>query len=243
MKIDILTLFPNMFDGPFRESIVGRAQAEELVKINIYNLRKWAKDKRGTVDDKPYGGGVGMVMMIEPIYDALKALNVKCSARGGSNVKSTIKKSKIILLSPRGKVWNQEMARKYSKLEHLILICGHYEGVDERVKNFIDEEVSIGNYILTGGEIPAMVLVDSIVRLIPGVLEKPAATKIESFSNYHDTVHGNYLLLECPQYTKPESFRGLKVPKILLSGDHKKISEWRQKEALKITKKSRPDLL
>ena len=242
MKIDILTLFPNMFDGPFRESIVGRAQAEELVKINIYNLRKWAKDKRGTVDDKPYGGGVGMVMMIEPIYDALKALNVKCSARGGSNVKSTIKKSKIILLSPRGKVWNQEMARKYSKLEHLILICGHYEGVDERVKNFIDEEVSIGNYILTGGEIPAMVLVDSIVRLIPGVLEKPAATKIESFSNYHDTVHGSYLL-EYPQFTRPENFRGLKVPKILLSGDHKKIVEWRQKEALKITKKLRPDLL
>jgi len=247
MKIDILTLFPNMFDGPFRESIVGRAQAEELVKINIYNLRKWAKDKRGTVDDKPYGGGVGMVMMIEPIYDALKALNVKCSARGGSNVKSTIKKSKIILLSPRGKVWNQEMARKYSKLEHLILICGHYEGVDERVKNFIDEEVSIGNYILTGGEIPAMVLVDSIVRLIPGVLEKPEATKNESFSNLAS--QGNALrswqarTLEYPQYTRPENFQGMKVPKILLSGDHKKIAEWRAKQALIITKKLRPDLL
>jgi len=249
MKIDILTLFPKMFKGPFEESILRRAQDKSLVEIKIHNLRKWAKDKRGTVDDRSYGGGVGMVLMIQPIYDAIESLKLKMKnkqsliSNENEKVKITKKNLKIVLLGPKGKVWNQRMAQEYSKLEQLILICGHYEGVDERVKNFIDEEVSIGNYILTGGEIPAMVLVDSIVRLIPGVLEKPAATKIESFSNYHDTVHGNYLLLECPQYTKPESFRGLKVPKILLSGDHKKISEWRQKEALKITKKSRPDLL
>lgn len=224
MRIDILTIFPEMFKGPFKESILRRATEKGLVKINVHNLRNWAKDKRGTVDDKPYGGGVGMVMMIAPIAEAIGELKVKSE------------KSKIILLSPRGKVWNQEMARKYSKLDHLILICGHYEGVDERVKNFVDEEISIGDYVLTGGEIPALVIVDSIVRLIPGVIEKPEAVKNESFSNFK-------FLLEYPQYTRPENFQGLKVPKILLSGDHKKIEKWRAEQALKITKKLRPDLL
>ncbi|OQA93059.1 MAG: tRNA (guanine-N(1)-)-methyltransferase [Microgenomates group bacterium ADurb.Bin219] len=232
MKIDILTLFPGMFDGPFAESIIRRAQDKSLVEINIHNLRKWAKDKRGTVDDRPYGGGAGMVMMIEPITKALESLKVKSQKL---NVKSKKKNSKVVLLSPRGKVWNQKMANDYSKLDHLILICGHYEGIDERVKQLLDEEVSIGDYILTGGEIPTMVLVDSLVRLIPGVLEKSDATKNESFSNIQ--------LLEYPQYTRPENFQGQKVPKILLSGDPKKINKWREKEALKITKKNRPDLL
>jgi len=266
MKIDILTLFPEMFKGPFDESILRRAQDKSfggaqdksfggaqdkssggaqdkssegakssdrdqnkgLVEIKILNLRKWAIDKRGTVDDRPYGGGVGMVMMVEPIAKAIEEIKSQ--------------KSKVILLSPRGKVWNQKMAQEYAKLEHLILICGHYEGVDERVKEFIDEEISIGDFVLTGGEIPAMVLVDCIVRLIPGVLEKPEAVENESFSPNSQPPITNHLL-EYPQYTRPENFRGLKVPEILLSGNHKKISQWRQKKALEITKKNRPDLL
>ena len=170
MKIDIITLFPKMFTGPFDESILRRAQDKSLIQIKIHNLRKWAKDKRGTVDDRPYGGGVGMVMMIEPIVEAINELRI------------TNYELRTILLSPRGKVWKQSLAQEYSKLDHLILVCGHYEGVDERIKEFIDEEISIGDFVLTGGELPAMVMVDSIVRLIPGVLEKPEATEFESFS-------------------------------------------------------------
>lgn len=240
MIIDILTIFPEMFKGPFEESILKRAQNKGLVEINIHDLRKWAKDKRRTVDDRPYGGGVGMVMMVEPIFEALQVLNVKYQM---SNVKSKSQNCKTILLSPRGKVWNQKMAQDYSKLDHLILICGHYEGVDERVRNFVDEEISIGDYVLTGGEIPALVLVDSIVRLIPGVLEKPDAIQFESFSSLSPNTKHPTPILEYPQYTRPENFRGLKVPKILLSGNHAEIEKWRQKQALKITKKLRPDLL
>lgn len=221
MKIDILTLFPAMFNGPFDESIIKRAQDKLLVEINIHNLRKWAKDKRGTVDDRPYGGGVGMVMMIEPIVSALDELKSK--------------QTKTILLSPRGKTWNQKMAHDYAKLEHLILICGHYEGVDERINNYVDEEISIGNYVLTGGEIPAMVLTDSIVRLIPSVLEKPEAIEFESFSNLQFGNSKIDNLLEYPQYTRPENFRNQKVPDILLSGNHQEINKWRQEEAKKAT--------
>lgn len=243
MKIDILTIFPEMFTGPFDESIIKRAQEKDLVEINIHNLRKWTKDKRGTVDDRPYGGGAGMVLMVEPIAEAIEELKVE--SLNVHKVESSIKNSKIILLSPRGKVWKQEIAQEYSMLEHLILICGHYEGVDERVRQLVDEEISIGDYVLTGGEIPAMVIVDSIVRLIPGVLEKPDAIKNESFSSdiRYQISDISKNLLEYPQYTRPGVFQGLKVPKILLSGDHKKIFEWRQKEAEKITKKNRPDLL
>jgi len=228
MKIDIVSLFPEMFEGPFNQSILRRAQDKLLIEINIHNLRKWAKDKRGTVDDKPYGGGIGMVMMVEPIVKAIEEIK-SCEA-------------KIILLSPRGKVWKQEMAQKYSKFNHLILICGHYEGVDERIKEFIDEEISIGDFVLTGGEIPAMVLVDSIVRLIPGVLQKSEATQFESFSNFKFQI-SNYKLLEYPQYTHPENFNGLKVPPILLSGNHGEIEKWRKEKSIEITKKNRPDLL
>jgi len=224
-----------MFQGPFGESIIRRALDKSLVEINIHNLRKWTKDKRGTVDDRPYGGGVGMVMMVAPIAEAIEAAKTQSS--------KDAKKEKIILLSPRGKVWKQEMAKEYSKLDHLILICGHYEGVDERVRDFIDEEISIGDFILTGGEIPAMVLADSIVRLIPGVLEKPEATQSESFSNFQFDNSSIGKLLEYPQYTHPEDFRGLKVPPILLSGNHGEIEKWRAEEALKITTKNRPDLL
>lgn len=220
MIIDILTLFPAMFSGPFADSIIKRAQDKKIVEINIHNLRKWTTDKRGTVDDRPYGGGVGMVMMAEPIVKAIEELK-------SSN-------TKVVLLSAKGKLWKQAKAVEYSQIKHLILICGHYEGVDERVLNFVDEEISIGDYVLTGGEIPAMAVVDSIVRLIPGVLEKPEATKYESFSEN---------LLEYPQYTHPEDFRGLTVPKILLSGNHAEIAKWRQEKSMDVTKKNRPDLL
>lgn len=241
MRIDILTLFPEMFKGPFDESIVKRAQEKKLVEIKIYNLRKWAVDKHGTVDDRPYGGGTGMILMVEPIVKAIEEVKKSCP------ISRVSCREKAILLTPQGKVFNQQMAKKLSKLDHLILICGHYEGYDERVREFVDEEISIGDYILTGGEIPAMVLVDTIVRLIPGVLEKPEATKCESFSN-PQILNTKYqipdtILLEYPQYTRPENFHSLKVPEILLSGNHQKIAAWREKEALKRTRSRRPDLL
>jgi tRNA (guanine37-N1)-methyltransferase len=220
MKIDILTLFPEMFKGPFDESIIKRAQEKGKVKIKIHPLRNWAKDKHKTIDDRPFGGGTGMVLMVEPIDQALKELKKK--------------DTKVILLTPQGKVFNQKQAQKLSKEKHLLFICGHYEGVDERIrKHLVDEEISIGDYILTGGEIPAMVVSETIVRLLPGVLEKPAAIQEESFSQP---------LLEYPQYTRPANFKGWPVPEILLSGDHQKIKEWRKKQAQKRTKKRRPDL-
>lgn len=225
MKIDIITLFPAMFKGPFGESIVRRAQEKEKVVIKVHNLRDWAVDKRGTVDDRTYGGGVGMILMPQPIFNAVEEIKSKAKSR----------KTKVILLTPQGKRFNQKMAKRLVKINHLILICGHYEGVDERVrKHLVDEEISIGDYVLTGGELPAMVLIDTIVRLIPGVLEKEEAIKEESFAKR---------LLEYPQYTRPADFKGWKVPKVLLSGNHQKIKEWRQKKALERTKKRRPDLL
>jgi len=237
MKIEILTLFPEMFKGPFDESIVKRAIDKKLVEINIYNLRKWTKDKHRTVDDRPFGGGAGMVMMVEPIDRALRDLKTKA-------------KSKIILLSPRGQVYNQQKAKQLSKLDHSILVCGHYEGVDERVSELVDEEISIGDYVLTGGEIPALAVVDSVVRLIPKVLEKPEAIEKESFSIHSPSRRGNALtlregksLLEYPQYTRPADYKGGKVPEVLLSGNHKKIDEWRLKKSLELTKRNRPDLL
>ena len=242
MKIDILTLFPNMFKGPFDESIVKRAQEKGLVKINIHNLRKWAKDKHKTVDDRPFGGGVGMVLMVEPIFKALKELKKQPTI---SNLPAGKAGQQLaILLSPQGKVFNQKMAQRLSKVGHFIFICGHYEGVDERIrKHLVDEEISIGDYVLTGGELPAMLLTDTIVRLIPGVLEKPKATKDESFSTQQTANSKHQALLEYPQYTRPANFKGWKVPNVLLSGDHKKIAEWRKKKALKRTKNRRPDLL
>ncbi len=220
MKIDILTIFPEMFDGPFSHSIVKRAVAKGKVNINLHNLRKWTIDKHKTIDDRPFGGGAGMVMMIEPIDLALKDLKKKGS--------------KVILLSPRGKVFNQKKAIQFSRVKHLIFICGHYEGVDERVSGLVDEEISIGDFVLTGGEIPAMAIVDATVRLLPGVLEKSEATKNESFTDN---------LLEYPHYTRPADYKGEKVPPILLSGNHKKVDDWRLKKALEKTKKQRPDLL
>lgn len=220
MKIDILTLFPDMFTGPFTESIVKRALDQKIVQINIHNLRSWAKDKRRTVDDRPYGGNPGMILMIEPLDLALQKLKTK--------------NCKTILLSPRGEIFKQKKAESLSKTAHLILICGHYEGVDERIKNFIDEEISIGDFILTGGELPAMIITDAITRLLPGVFTKKDVTQNESFSQK---------LLEYPQYTKPQNYKGLTVPAILLSGNHRKIKDWQEKKSLEITRKNRPDLL
>jgi len=211
-----------MFRGPFDESIIKRAQDKGLVEIKIHNLRDWAEDNYGTVDGKPYGGGVGMILKVDVVDRAIS----KLKGQG----------SKVILLTPQGKVFNQKKAQRLAKLKHLILICGHYEGVDERVRDhLVDEEISIGDYILTGGELPAMVVTDSLVRLLPGVLKKKEAIKNESFSTKS--------LLEPPQYTRPEVHQDWKVPEVLLSGNHGEIEKWRKKKALEKTKKRRADLL
>lgn len=222
MKIDILTIFPEMFEGPFKESIIKRAQEKKLVEIKIHDLRDWTEDKHKTVDDKPFGGGPGMIMKVEVIDKALKDLKLK--------------NSKVILLTPQGKIFKQKVAQELNKIKHIILICGHYEGFDERIReHFADEEISIGDYVLTGGEIPAMVVVDSVVRLIPGVVGNEKSTKDESFS---PPAGG----LEYPQYTRPADYKGKKVPEVLLSGNHKEIDKWRKEQAKKRTKIRRPEL-
>ncbi len=223
MYIDILTLFPNMFDSVLGESILKRAQAKGFLKVKIHDLRDWTFDNHHSADDKPFGGGPGMVMKVEPVYLALK--DIKSSEGSGA---------KVILLTPQGIKLDQKTVKRFAKEKELILICGHYEGVDERVRSLVDEEISVGDYILTCGELPAMVLIDSVTRLIPGVLGSGDSTASESFEND---------FLEYPQYTRPAEFKGMKVPDILLSGDHKKIDDWRAKEAVKRTRQRRPDLL
>jgi len=226
MRIDIITIFPKMFEPVLNESIIKRAQEKDKVKIFIHDLRDYTLDKHHKVDDRPFGGGSGMVICAQPVFSAV----AKIRSQGHK-----VTKSQVVLLCPQGKKLDQKTAKKLSKSKHLILICGHYEGVDERVRqDLVDAEISIGDYVLTGGELPAMVLVDSIVRLLPGVLGDKNSLNFESFE-------GN--LLEYPQYTRPADFKGLKVPAILLSGDHKKIESWRKKQALKRTKAKRPDLL
>ncbi len=219
MKFDVLTLFPEMFDS-MKESIIGRAMDKNLIQIHPVNIRDFSKDKHKKVDDTVYGGGAGMLMRPDVVYDAYQS------------VKS--EKAKVIFLSPQGKTLNQAKVLELAKEEHLILLCGHYEGIDQRViDKIVDEEISIGDYVLTGGEIPAMVLIDSVSRYIDGVLATGSKFE-ESFSDG---------LLEYPQYTRPEIFEGEKVPEILLSGHHENIEKWRRKEALKLTAKKRPDLL
>lgn len=220
MKITILTLFPEMFSGPFSESIIKRATQKKLVEIRLLNIRDFGLGKHRLVDDTPYGGGKGMILRVDVLSKALESVKEKKS-----------KKEKTVLMSPHGKTFNQTKAFKFSKLDHLILICGHYEGVDARFDKFINEKISIGDFITTGGEIPAMLIVDSVVRLIKGVL-KEGVTSSESFPR----------LLEHNQYTKPALFKKLKVPQILLSGNHKKIDDYRKKESLSLTSKLRPDL-
>ena len=219
MKIDILTLFPEMFYRFKNESIIKIAIESKKVEINTCNFRDFAKNKHKKVDDTPYGGGAGMVLMCQPIYDAVESLKTD--------------KSKVIMLSPQGKPYTQKKAYELSKEEHLIFICGHYEGFDERISSLCDEEISIGDYVLTGGELPSMVITDSVVRLLPGVIEEESH-EIDSF---------NENLLDYPTYTKPRNYKGMKVPEVLLSGDHKKIDEWRKEQRLLVTKEKRPDLL
>ena len=219
MKFDVLTLFPEMFKS-LDESIIGRAVEKGLIEINLINIRDFSKNKHKKVDDTPYGGGAGMVLMPDVVYDAY--LSVKDEDE------------KVIYLSPQGKVLNQNKVKELSKENHLILLCGHYEGIDQRVLDeIVDEEISIGDYVLTGGELPAMVLIDSVSRYVEGVLSEDS-TKEESFSNN---------LLEYPQYTRPEEFRGRKVPEVLISGHHENIKKWREQKSLEVTKQKRPDLL
>jgi tRNA (guanine37-N1)-methyltransferase len=224
MKIDILTLFPGMFKGVFSESMVKIARAKGLVELNIHNLRDWTDDRHRTVDDKPYGGGPGMVMKIEPVDRALDDLKKR----------GDYPDPVVILLTPQGEKLVQKKAGLLSKKRHVILICGHYEGFDERIRNLVDEEISIGDYILTCGELPAMVLCDSVIRLVPGVLGDPDCLLDESFENR---------LLEYPQYTRPDIYRDMKVPEVLLGGNHAEISAWREKQAILRTEKRRPDLV
>ena len=220
MKIDILTLFPNMFQGVFQESIIKRAIDLGKVEINLINFRDYTLDPHKKVDDTPYGGGAGMVLTCQPIFDCVKSIRKE--------------NSKVILMTPDGVPYKQKMAYDLSLEKHLIIICGHYEGFDERIRSICDLEISIGDYVLTGGEVPAMVLVDSITRLLPGVIRED--------SHLEDSFNENYLL-DYPTYTKPRVYEGMEVPEVLLSGDHKKINEYRYNESLKRTEERRPDLL
>ena len=218
MRIDILTLFPNLFEGAFTESIIKRCVEKGLVEINIHNFRDYTLDPHGNVDDTPFGGGAGMVLTCQPIFDCVNSIKTP--------------ESKVILMTPRGKTYNQSMAVNLSHEKHLIIICGHYEGFDERIRSICDMEISIGDYVLTGGEIPSMILVDSITRLLDGAITSDSLSS-ESFTDN---------LLDYPTYTKPRVYNNMEVPEVLLSGDHKKIDEYRLNERIRITKENRPDL-
>lgn len=225
MQIDILTLFPEMFQGPFDTSMIKRARERGLVSISIINIRDFSRNKHRTVDDTPYGGGAGMVMSPEPVFEAVDFVRRKS---GNSS-------PRIILMCPTGSPFDQELAKELAKEEHLVLICGHYEGFDERIREGVaTDEISIGDFVLTGGELPAMVVVDAVTRLVPGVLGEKTSAEEDSF--YHG-------LLEYPQYTRPRNFRGMEVPEVLTSGHHEKIRQWRRKESLIRTLVRRPDLL
>ena len=218
MRIDIITLFPEVFFGPLGASVVARGIEKGLLEINTVNLRDFADDARGTVDDKVYGGGPGMLLKPEPLFEAVESVRTP--------------ESRVVLMSPRGGTYTQAAAARLAELEHIVLICGHYEGVDERVRTgLVDEEISIGDYVLTNGNLPAMVVADSVARLIPGVLGSEESAKSESFSEPG--------IVEYPQYTRPEVFRGMRVPEILLSGNHEAIAEWRRAESLKLSRKRR----
>ncbi|MDR3049599.1 MAG: tRNA (guanosine(37)-N1)-methyltransferase TrmD [Elusimicrobiota bacterium] len=231
MKIDILTIFPKMFDSPFAESLIKRAIDNKIIQINTIDIRSFSKDKHKKVDDKPFGGGVGMVLKPEPIFDALKNSGVK---KKNKEYKNRYNKPLIIYMSPQGKVLNNKIVNNLSNFKKLIILCGHYEGIDERIMNFVDEEISIGDFVLTGGELPAMVLIDAVARMLPGVVKEFNSVKNDSFYNG---------ILDYPQYTRPAIFKGLSVPKQLLSGNHREIENWRLKQAYLATKKKRPDLL
>lgn len=224
MKIDVLTLFPRMFEGPMDESIIGKAVNKGLLEINVSNFRDYSDNKHQTVDDYPYGGGAGMLLKVQPIYDNIKAIEQ-------ANPET---KKRVILLDPAGKRFDQAMAEEFSNEEHLVFICGHYEGYDERIRSLVTDEVSLGDYVLTGGELGAMVMIDATVRLLPDVLGNQTSAQTDSYSTG---------LLEHPQYTRPAEFNGMKVPEVLTNGNHKLIEEWQLKESLRRTYQRRPDLL
>ncbi|MFH1540504.1 MAG: tRNA (guanosine(37)-N1)-methyltransferase TrmD [Elusimicrobiota bacterium] len=232
MQIDILTLFPSLFDSVFSQSILKKAVDKKIVKIKITDIRDFAEGKHKIVDDKPYGGGAGMIMMVPPVVKAVESVRCKIYLTTVGRVKN--KNEKIILLSPQGKVFNQKKAKELSKYKHLIFVCGHYGGVDERVLKFVDEEISIGDYVLTGGEIPTMAVVDAVVRILPKVVAKS-----DSIKNDSHWIGG----LASSVYTRPYNFRNLKVPEVLLSGNHKKIEKWRGENARQNTLSKRPELL
>ncbi len=224
MQIDIITAFPSIVNEPLQHSIVKKAQQKNIVTINVHDLRKWTQDRHKTIDDAPYGGGAGMIFKVEPLYDCL--VDVTKNTNHDNQV--------IVLTSPGGEKYSQKKATQLSLIENVIIICGHYKGIDERIKSFFPiEEISIGDYVLTGGEIPALVMVDSIIRLIPGAIKDVNSAWSDSFSDS---------LLDCDYYTRPETFKGVSVPEILLSGDHEKIKNWRHEQRIDKTKKSRPDL-
>lgn len=220
MKIDILTLFPHMFDGFLSESIIKRAIEKKIVEINIIDFREYTNDPHGKVDDTPYGGGAGMVLSCQPIFDCVESIKTP--------------ESKVIIMTPSGTPYKQHQAYDLSKEKHLIIICGHYEGFDERIMTLADYQISIGDYVVTGGELPAMIVSDSIIRLLPGAINER--------SHIEDSFNDNFLL-DYPTYTKPADFRGMKVPDVLISGDHAKVDEWRHNESIKRTKEIRPDLI
>lgn len=228
MRIDILTLFPKMFDSVLGQSMLKRAQDKGKIRIGIHDLRRWTEDAHRTADDKPFGGGAGMVMKIEPVYRGLDEIGI-LRAEDRRQDRTT-----VVLMTPQGQRLDQDLVKQLAKQRRLALICGHYEGVDERVRSLVDREISIGDYILTCGEIPALALIDAVARLQPGVLGRKESLDTESFENS---------LLEYPQYTRPAVFQGMEVPEVLLSGDHKKIEAWRSREAIARTRKRRPDLL
>lgn len=231
MKITIITLFPEMFEGPFTYSILKRAQEKGLVEVAFVNIRDFGEGKHKIVDDTSYGGGVGMVMKVDVLHRAIEFAKQQYRHSGQARM------TQVVLLSASGKKFTQTKASGYSRLDHLILICGHYEGIDDRIRYYIDEEVSIGDFVLTGGELPSMLIADAVIRLIPGVLPK-GATENESFAETDGQT-----LLEYPHYTNPRSYDGHDVPEVLLSGDHKKIAEWKAEQASLKTSKVRPDLL
>ena len=226
MRIDILSLFPDMFDATLGQSIVGRAQDDGFVDIKVTDFRQYTTDKHRHVDDAPFGGGAGMLLQAQPIFDAMDAIE--------QETKDTYPKGRVILMDPAGRRFDQDFAMELAQEEHLTFICGHYEGYDERIRQLVTDEASLGDYVLTGGELAAMVMVDATVRFVPGVLGNMSSPMGDSFSNG---------LLEYPQYTRPADFRGMKVPEVLTSGNHEKIREWRMRESLKRTLERRPDLL
>ena len=224
MRISVLTLFPGMIEGVIQESLLKRAIENGKLKVAIYDIRDFAKNKHRQVDDTPFGGGNGMVMMVQPVFDCMEAAQAACQV-----------KPHRVYLSPRGKMLDNSVVKRLAQMEEIVLLCGHYEGIDERISEaLIDEEISLGDFVLTGGEIAALAIIDSVARFLPGVLGNEASAQEDSF---------NQGLLEYPQYTRPREFRGQSVPDILLSGDHQKIAKWRREQALRVTKERRPDLL